>query len=116
MELTLGLKDIIYIGVYVVSVASLVFTFRNRLSNIEDRLKTHNSTLFKKDASLNLVSTSTCKEHREKGEKVCEIHKAETAAELSKTANIAKEMFHKLEKLNINVVKIAVHMEVDVDE
>lgn len=116
MELTLGLKDIIYISVYVVTIASLIFGFRGRIKRLEERMGTHNSTLFKKDASLNLVTTEVCKEHRVTGEKNCKEHRDEVTKILDKSALVVKEVFDKLEKVNINIVKIATHMKVDVDE
>jgi len=105
MELTLGLKDLMYIGTTVTSVTVVISMLRNRVEKLEERMKTHNSTLFKKDASLNLINTDSCK-----------VHRAEIDKELEKNASVSEKALAEIQKVNINIIKIAAHMKVDLEE
>lgn len=100
--MTLGLKDIIYILVYVVSIAGAFFALRNELNNIRKENKRIRNIIFADQGKLNLVDQATCKQHQD--QIYAAIRRSENAFAVT-----AKE----IKTLNENVVRIMVILDIN---
>lgn len=63
--MTLDAKDIIYILIYVVSIISVFFAFRNRQSHFEREILRNQKVIFNKQGFPNLIDQKTCKDNRD---------------------------------------------------
>lgn len=63
--MTLGLKDIIYLMVYAVSIAGIFLAFKNELGNVRRDVNHGMKILYKDAGQLNLIDCETCKKHRD---------------------------------------------------
>ena len=100
MELTL--KDLIYMGVYVASVAVSYAGFIYRIQKTEEGHQTLKNIVFLEKGGLNIVTTEACKQHRN------QIHRS-----IRREASITSEAFDQVHCLNQNVIKIMMHMKLE---
>lgn len=100
--MTLGLKDVIYILVYVVSVAAILIAFMNELKNIKKDSSLIKKILFADQGKLNLVDHQTCKQHQD------QIYAAIRRSENAFAATAAE-----IKILNENVVRIMVILDIN---
>lgn len=99
--MTLEIKDIVYVIVYIVSLASVVFSFFSRVLNLEREVKRLKNVMYAAKGGLNLIDLRACSEYRRLAtEKV-----RETQSEL-------RQLIDKLELINQNIGKILVYVEI----
>lgn len=67
--MTLEVKDIIYLLVYIISIASIYlanqYSTKNRFANIEKELRRGMKVLYQDAGQLNLIDCDTCKRYRD---------------------------------------------------
>lgn len=100
MEFTL--KDIIYISVYVASVATLFTKMRSSLKELKEGVNSIKKILFKEKGGLNIVDNTRCKEHRDG------VHKS-IRREAAQTQDALAQIYN----LNQNVIRIMMHMNIE---
>lgn len=99
--MTLETKDIIYIIVYVVSVAGVFFAFKNKLNNVEKENGQVRRILFGDRGTLNLVDVKTCEKYRD-----------EVFAAIRRGEQVNQMLLQKLEELAKNVIVIMVSLNI----
>lgn len=99
--MTLDSKDIIYILIYVVSIISVFFAFRNRQSNFERELLRNQKVIFNEHGFPNLIDLKTCKEHRD-----------QVFTAIRRSENIMDQALKKIDDLNKNVLTIMIHLQI----
>lgn len=88
-------KDIIYILIYIVSIISVFFAFRNRQSHIERELARNQKVLFNEHGFPNLIDLKTCKEHRD-----------QVFMTIRRSENILDQVLKKIDIMNENVLTL----------
>ena len=96
-----GLKDIVYLIIYVVTLSAVYFRQNNRIKNIEALKK----VVFKSNGVLSLVEVDTCKAHQDN------IHIA-----IRREADNIGNMKTKIDKMGDNILRIMVHMKIESDK
>lgn len=101
--MTIGLKDIIYLVGYILSLMAFLFSIRNQIKANENEINKALKVLFGERGKLNVVDIDSCKQNRDNVFQA--IRRAETVNE-----NILKKM----EEINKNIEglnqKVAVMM------
>lgn len=92
----------IYFAVYIVSVAAVFFTFRNRLYNIEKNTKRMESIIFGDGGGLNIINQQECKARQDHVFNA--IRRSESSIE---------KTLSKIEQLNENILKIMFILKID---
>lgn len=90
--MTIGLKDIIYLVGYILSLMAFLFSIRNQLKANENEINKALKVLFGERGKLNVVDIDSCKQNRDNVFQA--IRRAETVNE-----NILK----KIEEINKNI-------------
>lgn len=99
--MTLDLRDIVYILVYMSSVFGVYFSFRNRLISLEKEIANNRKIIFGERGVLNLVDEKTCRSNRD--QVFISIRRGEAAAENTD---------RKLDNLNENLLAIMFHLKI----
>ena len=99
--MTLALKDIIYILVYVVSIAAAFFALRNELANIKKDSSLIKNIIFADQGKLNLVDTATCKQHQD-----------QIYAAIRRSENAFQATASEIKILNENVMRIMIILDI----
>ena len=97
--MTIGLKDIIYLIGYILSLMAILFSIRNQLRSNEREINKVSSILFGDRGKLNVVDIDSCKQNRDA------VFKAIRRAEM-----VNEMLLKKMEDLNNNVTIIMVYM------
>lgn len=100
--MTLGLKDIIYILVYVVSMASVFFAFRNELKNLKDEQRKEKNVIWQDGGRLNLVDHKACREYRDA-----------IWSSMRKCDNVMEGMNGRLDSINEKIIRVLVKLELN---
>lgn len=100
MECTL--KDMVYMAVYVASIAGLFATFRAGLSQLKASVDSIKNILFLEKGGLNIVDNYQCRTHRDT------IHQ-----NIRREAALTHEALQQIYYLNQNITKLMVHMKVE---
>lgn len=102
----MGIRDIVYIGVYLVTISVVWSDFKNSLNNTKNDVKKLNdlfeNIVFTKTGGLNLVSTSSCKELRQ-----------EIKNDIVDIENTNKQINNKLSVLSDNILVIMTELKID---
>lgn len=88
----IGLKDFIYIGIYVVSFVGLLAGFRYKIKKVEDSNVNMKNIIFEEKGGLNIVSNKSCKERRQS------IHDI-----IDREAGITSNAIDKIDNLSANI-------------
>lgn len=98
--MTLGIKDAVFVLVYVVSIAGVFFAFRNELKNLRDEQEKEKKIIWEEGGRLKIVDHQACREYRDT------IHDS-----IRKRDSIIEEFRAQLIALNENVIRIMVILE-----
>lgn len=98
-NMSFGIRDLIYIIVYVLSLAGVFNAFKNRLKNLEREVRKGYKILYADRGQLNLIDQDTCKKYRD-----------EVFTAIRRSERIIEMLLDKLEKINENMIIIMVHM------
>lgn len=99
--MTFEFRDIIYIVVYTISVAGLLLTYRNRLSNLEIAVTKLTNIIISKNGSLNVIDRASCKSAQDA------IYTA-----IRRGENNLDMTLKKIDTLNENILKIMFHLKI----
>lgn len=100
--MTFDLKDIIYIIVYAVSLAGVIFSYKNRIANLESKITRLDKTLFHESGALNFISRDSCKSSQD------HVYTAIRRGE----SNI-EQTLRKIDQLNENILKIMFYLKIE---
>lgn len=100
--MTFTLKDLIYVGVYIISFVGVLAGFKYRLQKTEDTNQSLKKIIFLEKGGLNLVTNDVCMGHRNV------IH-----TNIRREAKIAGQAFDQITLMNQNVIKIMMHMKLE---
>ena len=98
-SMTIELKDLIYLLIYIVSLITLLLALKNRVQNIEKELRRGMRVLYQEAGSLNVVDHATCKRHRD--EIFTAIRRSEKTVEV---------LLFEIKDIKENMIIIMVHM------
>lgn len=96
-----GLKDVIYILVYVISLVGVFFGAKSKLREIEKELKRNQVVIYGDKGCLNLVDTKSCKELRD--------HVYST---IRRGENVMDQTLKRIDELNTNVLTIMIYLQI----
>lgn len=97
----IDIKDIIYLLTYVVSIVTIIMTFRHRLASNTLRIQALEAIISSDTGNLNLVDKTSCKENRD------QIYK-----EVRRTENEVHKIAEDLKKVGKNITKIMFHFKI----
>lgn len=98
--MTLAVKDIVYIVVYIISIAGVFFAFKNKLNNLTEEQNKEKKVIWQEGGRLNIVDHAFCRECRD------QIYET-----IRKRDSIIEEFRAQLISLNENVIRIMVILE-----
>ena len=98
--MTLAIKDAIFILVYVVSIAGVIFAFKNKLNNLSEEQDKEKKVIWQEGGRLNIVDHAFCRECRD------QIYET-----IRKRDSIIEEFRAQLIALNENIIRIKVLLE-----
>lgn len=99
--MTLEVKDIIYLLVYIISMMSVFFSMKARLSGIEKETGQVRKILFGDRGTLNIVDVETCKANRD-----------QIFIAIRRNEQVQEMLLKRIEELNKNVLIIMVHLNI----
>ena len=100
--MTFTLRDLIYVCVYVATVAGLFAGLRFSIGQLKKSVGSIQNIIFKDKGGLNIVDNDKCKEHRDT------IHKS-----IRREAEITHDALTQIHCVNQNIVKIMVHLQLE---
>lgn len=100
--MTWTLRDMIYMAVYVASIAGLFTQFKAGLNSVCQRVDELRNAVFLEKGGLNVVDNNQCMAHRDV------IHRS-----IRREANLTHEALQQIYCLNQNITKLMVHMKIE---
>ena len=100
--MTLGLKDVIYVLVYVVSIAGVFFAFKNELTNLKNEVRKEKSIIWQEGGRLNLVDHKACREYRDG-----------IWQSMRKCDSVMDGMNTRLDSINEKIIRVLVKLELN---
>ncbi len=95
-------RDVIYMSVYVASIAGSFAWFKYSVGNLKQSVDSIKKILFLEKGGLNIVDNSKCKEHRDT------VHKS-----IRREAEITHDALTQIHCLNQNIIRIMTHMKLE---
>lgn len=99
--MTLEVKDIIYLLVYIISMMSVFFSIRGRLYSIEKETGQVRRILFGDRGTLNIIDVETCRSNRD-----------QVFSAIRRGEQVQEMLLKRIEELNKNVLIIMVHLNI----
>lgn len=99
--MTLDVKDIIYLMVYIISMVSVFFSIKSRLSDIEKETGNVSKILFGDRGTLNIIDKETCRGNRD-----------QVFTAIRRGEQVQEMLLKRIEELNKNVLIIMVHLNI----
>lgn len=99
--MTLEIKDIIYLLVYIISMMSVFFSIRGRLHSIEKETGQVRRILFGDRGALNIIDVDTCRANRD-----------QVFSAIRRGEQVQEMLLKRIEELNKNVLIIMVHLNI----
>lgn len=96
------LKDLMYIALNAITVTGLFLRFQYQLKTLTRSNDTIKNVMFESKGGLNLVNNAKCKEHRRI-----------TDRRITQETAVAKDAIDQIQVLNLNIVKIMTHMDIE---
>jgi len=103
------LKDLIYVCIYVASMAGVFAAMKYRVEKVEDVTTSIKDIMFLEKGGLNLIDNSTCIEHRQQVKTDIRVVKSDVDREAENT----RRAFDEIRCLNQNIIKLMLHMKVE---
>lgn len=97
-----GLRDVIYIAVYVATVAALFAGFKSRLNKLQESIESVKNILFLEKGGLNLVDNNKCKEHQDSVYQM-----------IRRESEVTSDAIDQMQVMNQNMIKIMLHMNLE---
>jgi hypothetical protein len=101
----MGLKDAVWILVYVISLATVWNAFKNKINNLETNMILMKKVVYQESGVLNLIDANTCKEHR-----------AVFKKDITKVENASALLSEKMDNIGDNVLIIITKLEMIEDD
>lgn len=99
--MTLEVKDLVYLLTYIITIVSVFFSIRGRLSSIEKESGQVRRILFGDRGNLNIVDIETCKANRD-----------QVFLAIRRNEQVQEMLLKRIEELNKNVLIIMVHLNI----
>lgn len=128
MSLSLSHRDILYIALWFISVASIFFAQRNRLTLLERNIERFERIMLGDRGALNVIDQDACKEHRDRifdlvrrneqcTDKCFEEHRQHVNAIIQQNQDELKGVGKRLDQISDKITKIMIHQKIgNVDE
>lgn len=91
---TLDVKDIVYLLVYVISVVSVYYAQRNRIGNLEKENSQIKSIIYGDRGKLNIIDHDSCKRYRD-----------EVFAAVRRNEQVNEMLLNEIKEINKNVLQ-----------
>jgi hypothetical protein len=99
--MTLEIRDIIHLVIYLVSIAAIFTAFKARISTLENEISRIGKIIHGGSGNLNFIDLQTCKEHRD-----------QVFTALRRSENVMDLALKRIEELNENVLEIMIHLQI----